>query len=132
MGRIRRLPQSGRWSGVRRAFESGSNPSMKLKRKPEDFQVEELTTLRPLERGRFTLYRLTKRGLGTIEAVEAICRRWNLAGRRVSYGGLKDRHAVTIQYLTILEGPRKEIHDRSFDLEPLGFANQPYGPAHFA
>jgi len=105
---------------------------MKLKRTPEDFQVEELTTLRPLERGRFTLYRLTKRGLGTIEAVESICRRWNLAGRRVSYGGLKDKHAVTIQYLTILEGPRKEVQERSFDLEPLGYVNQPYGPAHFS
>ncbi len=55
--------------------------------------------------GRYTLYRLTKRGLGTIEAIEAICRRWNLSSRQVSYGGLKDRHAVTIQYLTILEGP---------------------------
>jgi tRNA pseudouridine13 synthase len=105
---------------------------MKLKQTPEDFQVEELTTLRPLERGRFTLYRLTKRGLGTIEAVEAICRRWNLAGRRVSYGGLKDRHAVTVQYLTILDGPGKEVRETSFDLEPIGFAAQPYGPAHFA
>ncbi len=55
--------------------------------------------------GRYTFYRLSKRDLGTIEAVEAICRRWNLSGRRVSYAGLKDRHAATIQYLTIADGP---------------------------
>ena len=55
--------------------------------------------------GSFTFYRLTKQGLGTLEAVEAICRRWNLSGRRVSYAGLKDRHASTIQYLTIVDGP---------------------------
>ena len=55
--------------------------------------------------GRYTFYRLTKQDLGTLEAVEAICRRWNLSGRRVSYAGLKDRHAATVQYLTIVDGP---------------------------
>ena len=70
--------------------------------------------------GRYTFYRLTKRDIGTIEAVEAICRRWNLAGRRVSYGGLKDRHAVTVQYLTIADGPARPIATPNFELEPLG------------
>jgi tRNA pseudouridine13 synthase len=104
---------------------------MKLKRTPEDFQVEELTSLAPRPHGRFMLYRLSKRGMGTLEAIEAICRRWNLAGRRVSYGGLKDRHAVTIQYLTILDGPDRAIHEPGLDLEPLGRALQPYGPGQF-
>jgi tRNA pseudouridine13 synthase len=105
---------------------------MKLKRIPEDFQVEELTSLRPTEHGRFTLYSLSKRGLGTLEAVEAICRRWNLSGRQVSYGGLKDRHAVTIQYLTIADGPKRSLHESSFDLEPVGQLPFPYGPQHFS
>src|SRR3954471_20629914 len=104
---------------------------MKLKRTPEDFQVEELTTVRPSAQGRYTLYSLSKRGLGTLEAVEAICRRWNLASRQVSYGGLKDRHAVTVQYLTIVDGPRKSIKETSFDLEPLGRLAYPYSPQHF-
>ena len=105
---------------------------MKLKRQPEDFQVEELTTVGEATRGRHTLYRLTKRGLGTIEAVEVICRRWNLAGRQVSYGGLKDRHAVTVQYLTILDGPRRSLRESSFELEPVGRLSHPYGPQHFS
>jgi tRNA pseudouridine13 synthase len=104
---------------------------MKLKRLPEDFQVEELTTASPSDQGRYTLYRLTKRGLGTIEAAQAICRRWNIAGRQVSYGGLKDRHAVTVQYLTIVDGPRKSIKDASFELEPVGRLPYPYSPQHF-
>jgi tRNA pseudouridine13 synthase len=69
--------------------------------------------------------------MGTLEAIEAICRRWNLAGRRVSYGGLKDRHAVTVQYLTIIDGPDRALHETSFDLEPLGRLAQPYGPGQF-
>ncbi len=105
--------------------------TMKLKRQPEDFQVEELPLVAGGDRGRFAFYRLTKRGMGTLEAVEAICRRWNLAGRRVSYGGLKDRHAVTVQYLTILDGPDRPLRESSFDLEPLGRLAHPYGPAHF-
>jgi tRNA pseudouridine13 synthase len=104
---------------------------MKLKRLPEDFQVEELPLVRAGDRGRFAFYRLTKRSLGTLEAVEAICRRWNLAGRRVSYGGLKDRHALTVQYLTIFEGPDRALHETGFDLEPLGRLAQPYGPGDF-
>jgi tRNA pseudouridine13 synthase len=104
---------------------------MKLKRTPEDFQVEELTSVKPSAQGRFTLYRLTKRGLGTIEAIEAICRRWNLPSHRVSYGGLKDRHAVTIQYLTIHEGPPRALGESSFELEPIGRLPHPYGPQHF-
>ena len=93
---------------------------MKLKRIVEDFQVEELPVVEPGDRGRFVLYRLTKRGMGTLEAVEAVCRRWNLAGNRVSYGGLKDRHALTTQYLTIVEGPERTLRESSFELVPLG------------
>ena len=104
---------------------------MKLKRQAEDFQVEELPLVTAGDRGRFTLYRLTKRGMGTLEAVEAVCRRWNLAGRRVSYGGLKDKHALTVQYLTIAEGPHRALHESSFDLEPLGRVERPYGPDQF-
>ena len=104
---------------------------MKLKRLPEDFQVEELCTVSPSLQGRFTLYRLTKRGLGTLEAVEAIARRWNVASRRISFGGLKDRHAVTVQYLTILEGPPRPVSQSNVELEPLGYLAHPYGPQHF-
>jgi tRNA pseudouridine13 synthase len=104
---------------------------MKLKCQPEDFRVEELPLVSSAGQGRYTFYRLTKRNIGTIEAVEAICRRWNLAGRRVSYGGLKDRHAVTIQYLTIADGTAKPVTTPNFELEPVGRLAHPYGPEHF-
>lgn len=99
---------------------------MKLKCLPEDFRVEELSLVRPDGPGRYTLYRLTKQDLGTIEAVEAICRRWNLSGRRVSYAGLKDRHARTVQYLTIADGPRRSIGPPKYELEPVGRLDHAY------
>src|SRR5262245_30836093 len=99
---------------------------MQLKCKPEDFRVEELTTVMPNGTGRHTFYRLTKKDLGTIEAVTAICRRWNLPGRRVSYAGLKDRHASTIQYLTIVDGPSRRLSTPRFELVPIGKLSRPY------
>ena len=104
---------------------------MKLKSQPEDFQVEELPVVRPTDRGRFGFYRLTKRGIGTIEAIEAIRRRWNLSGRQIGYGGLKDRHAVTTQYLSILDGPDRPLRESSFELIPVGRLDGAYGPEGF-
>jgi tRNA pseudouridine13 synthase len=104
---------------------------MKLKCQPEDFRVEELPLVSPAGFGMCTFYRLTKRNIGTIEAVQGICRSWNLAGHQVSYAGLKDRHAVTIQYLTIMGGPRKTLSCPTFKLEPIGRLIHPYGPNHF-
>jgi tRNA pseudouridine13 synthase len=104
---------------------------MKLKRQPEDFRVEELPLVEGTDHGRFGFYRLTKRGVGTLEAIETIRRRWNLSGRQISYGGMKDRHAVTIQYLTILDGPAQGFREGGLDLEPVGRLTHPYGPNQF-
>ncbi len=104
---------------------------MKLRCRPEDFVVEELPSVTPLERGPFTLYRLTKTGLGTLEAVEAIRRRWQLEGSRISYGGLKDRHAITTQWLSIRGGPWRSLHQTHLSLEPVGYLDRPYTPAQF-
>ncbi len=104
---------------------------MKLKCQPEDFRVEELPLVSPAGAGRYAFYRLTKRNIGTIEAVEAICRRWNLAGRRVSYGGLKDRHAVTVQYLTIADGPAQAHQHAQLRARARGPVGTSLWPATF-
>jgi tRNA pseudouridine13 synthase len=100
---------------------------MKLKQSPDDFFVEELTTAMPGEAGPFALYRLEKRGWTTPDALEAIRRRWDIAdGRRVAYGGLKDRHAHTIQYITIEDGPRRGLEFDRITLRYLGQFGEPY------
>ena len=104
---------------------------MKLKRLPDDFRVEELSAVEPGETGRFVFYRLVKTGLGTLEALEAIRRRWNLPADSIRHGGLKDRHAKTIQYLTILDGPEQSLRQEHLELEPLGRLTRPYGPGSF-
>jgi tRNA pseudouridine13 synthase len=104
---------------------------MKIKCQPSDFQVEELPQVRPQPRGPYRYYRLTKTGLGTPEAIQILARRWNLAGQQIRYGGLKDRHARTIQYLTIRDGPDHSLLLPNLELEPLGCLDQAYGPGSF-
>jgi len=93
---------------------------MKLKQQPEDFHVVELTDVVPGERGPFALYRLDKRGWTTHDALASIRRRWSIEPRRISYGGLKDRHAWTVQYLTIHHGPRRGLKHHTVELQYLG------------
>jgi tRNA pseudouridine13 synthase len=105
---------------------------MKLKCQPEDFQVTELTCRVPREHGPFALYRLTKRSLGTPEAVDAILQRWNLARSQVSYGGLKDRHAVTTQVVAIKNGPRRGLEQTNLELQYIGQTDHPIQAADIA
>ncbi len=100
---------------------------MKIKCRPEDFVVEEIPDVAPGASGRFVFYRLTKKGIGTPEAVESIRRRWNLGPDQIRYGGLKDRHAETIQYLTIANGPDRTLRQTNLELEPVGRLESPYG-----
>jgi tRNA pseudouridine13 synthase len=99
---------------------------MKLKQQPEDFQVEELTDVTPSGEGPFALYRLTKTRWTTTDAVAAVRRRWGLDRGRVSYGGLKDRHAHTIQYLTVFRGPRRQLTHQTVRVEYLGQVTEPF------
>jgi tRNA pseudouridine13 synthase len=98
---------------------------MKVKQQPDDFQVEEITSISPSE-GPFALYRLEKRGWSTPDALAALRRRWRIEPRRLSYGGLKDRHAATVQYLTIFHGPRRNLHHHDIAVQYLGQAARPY------
>ena len=101
---------------------------MKLRRIPEDFQVTEQTDLRPAS-GQWALYRLTKKSTGTPEAVSSICRQWGLSRNRISYGGLKDRHAITSQHLSIRNGPPQSLDRDGLQLEYLGQTARPFTSA---
>src|SRR3954453_2425086 len=99
---------------------------MKVKQSPEDFVVEELTDVAPGDGGEFALYRMEKVGWSPPDALAAIRRRWDIDLRRMSYGGLKDRHARTTQFLTIHHGPRRNLTHHGVTLSYLGTVSRPY------
>lgn len=98
---------------------------MKLKRLPEDFQVDELTKVTPTS-GEFALYQLTKQSIGTPEVINSVVERWKIPRRRISYGGLKDKHALTTQFVTVHHGPKKPLMQKSFELLYLGQVNRAF------
>src|SRR4029450_3156501 len=97
---------------------------MKLKRLPECFHVEEQVNLAP-RGGAFALYRLTKQGLGTPEAIDAVLAQWNLSRSQVAYAGLKDRHARTTQLVPIKGGPRRGVAQENLELAYVGQVGRP-------
>jgi tRNA pseudouridine13 synthase len=100
---------------------------LKIKRLPEDFIVEELTRF-PSNGGAYALYRLTKRSIGTPEVVDEIVRRWKIPRHRISYGGLKDKHAVAVQFVTVQNGPRRNLTESNFDLAHLAQSARAFTP----
>jgi tRNA pseudouridine13 synthase len=104
--------------------------SMHIKQKSEDFKVEELTNWQGGKTGDFAFYRLDKCGWTTPDALQIIRKRWKIEVRRVSIGGLKDRHAETIQYLTIYRGPQRKLTHPNLQLTYLGQVAEAYSSDH--
>ncbi len=102
---------------------------MILKQIPEDFRVEELTDLQPAA-GPFSLYKLEKSDWTTPDALAAVRRRWQLDQRRLSFGGLKDRHAQTLQYFSVFHGPQRKLTHQGFAVTYLGQIAEPYVSHH--
>ncbi len=107
---------------------------MTIKRQPSDFQVTEvlspelLATLRP-EPGPVALYRLTKDGLSTPEAINAVLRALHFPHRALVYAGLKDKHARSLQHVSLtLSNDQEEApaggEGPGWKLERLGWVDR--------
>ncbi|MGQ0613830.1 MAG: tRNA pseudouridine(13) synthase TruD [Planctomycetaceae bacterium] len=98
---------------------------MKLKQAPGDFRVEEVSALVPGNEGPFTLYRLEKSGIGTLEALQVLARAWRLRGRAVAFAGLKDKYGVTAQTISVRGGPTRNFEGRGVRANYLGRSPRP-------
>lgn len=100
---------------------------MRLKRLLADFRVaEELAADGDLRgAGPWSLYRVTKSGLTTPEAAQFLARSAEVAPSAVEYAGLKDKDAITTQYMTVLGGQRVKLREEGLAIEYLGPATRP-------
>jgi tRNA pseudouridine13 synthase len=71
----------------------------------DDFRVVELPLYTACGEGEHTYARVEKNGLSTFEAVRRISRALGINPRQVGYAGLKDAHAVTVQWLSLGDVP---------------------------
>lgn len=78
----------------------------RIKERPEDFVVEEIPAYEPSGAGEHVYLFVEKRSLTTTDLVRIVARRFRVPPGAVGFAGLKDRHAVTRQLLSVhLPGP---------------------------
>jgi tRNA pseudouridine13 synthase len=68
---------------------------------PETFVVEEIAAYVPVGAGEHTFLWVEKRGLTTMDAARLLARLLDVDARDVGYAGLKDRNAVTRQWMSV-------------------------------
>ena len=98
-----------------------------FKQSPETFKVIENTLVKPQKRGDFRLLEVTKTSISTIELIEYISSVLKIKEKEISYAGLKDKHAVTTQYLTLprnISVKKFNSNDR-VNIKELGFCDKP-------
>ncbi|MHC4975933.1 MAG: tRNA pseudouridine(13) synthase TruD [Planctomycetota bacterium] len=85
-----------------------------LRQHPEDFLVEEIPLYSPSGSGEHRYLLIEKRGLPTLEATSILTRHMGVRRRDVGYAGLKDKHAVTRQWISVYD-----THAKNTDLATL-------------
>jgi len=73
----------------------------RLRACPEDFRVDEVLPFEPSGAGEHCLVRVCKRGWTTEAVARLLAERTGVARGGISFAGLKDRHAVTTQWLSV-------------------------------
>lgn len=73
----------------------------RLRASPEDFRVVELPAYEPSGEGEHVWVRFEKRDMTTGYAIDQMCRALGCDARQAGYAGMKDRHAVTEQCVTL-------------------------------
>lgn len=101
----------------------------KIKVKPEDFIVKELSPINLKKRGKYAVFILKKKGWNTVDLLKKISKNLKIPFENISYGGKKDRHAITEQVITIKNLQRIiSLKEENYSLEFIGFSDEPMNP----
>ncbi len=96
----------------------------KIKQKPEDFIVKEVSNVNFLKEGKYIYCLLKKREQNTLSAIKEISKKLRIKEKQIGFAGSKDKHAVTEQVISIIGTSKKQVLEKT-DLSFLGFGNQP-------
>lgn len=85
----------------RKAMAPVELPSGTIKSSPDDFVVDEIPAYEPSGEGEHLYVRFRKRDLTTDEAVRALARALAIEPREIGVAGLKDKVAVSTQWISL-------------------------------
>jgi len=90
---------------------------MKIKQIPEDFIVNEVIQLKK-EPGNYFYYKLKKKNWNTLDIIKEISSR--LKTKDIGFAGIKDRNALTTQYISTTKKIDFKIKDVEFEYQGTG------------
>jgi len=98
-----------------------------IKKKPKDFFVKEILDIPFKEKGEYAYFRLKKVDKNTIDVVRELSRKWRIPVKDITFAGLKDKNAVTEQYIAVkgLKKVPKEVKGEGYKLTFEGFYDKP-------
>ncbi len=87
-----------------------------IRQNPEDFQVRERLGFAADGSGEHVLLHVRKKGLTTFQLIRALSQRTGVKERDIGFCGMKDRHAVTEQVLSLLLREENEPPWQALDI----------------
>lgn len=75
--------------------------------------------------GPYTILKVTKTGTTTERAIERIARIYGVPKESIGFAGLKDKRAVTTQYITIKNFSGKNFCEKNLSVERIGASSRP-------
>ncbi len=100
---------------MREYFLNHSPISFRFAQNSKDFVVSEIPLYSWSGEGEHLILQIRKKNQTTWEMVNSIAKVLNIDSRNIGYGGLKDKHGLTIQYISI---PRK-LENRVSEIDKL-------------
>ncbi|HID86524.1 MAG TPA: tRNA pseudouridine(13) synthase TruD [Anaerolineae bacterium] len=104
----------------------------RFKVQPDDFVVEEQARLPLAPTGAYTLYRVRKRGLTTLEVGARMAAMLGLRSSDVLFPALKDKDAVVLQYASVKGHGPSHLEGTGFSAERVGRSTRPLRPGDLA
>ncbi|HXV18925.1 MAG TPA: tRNA pseudouridine(13) synthase TruD [Candidatus Omnitrophota bacterium] len=100
----------------------------KIKCRPEDFIVDEISDLPLAKKGPFAAYRLKKKNWNTSGVLLELAKKFRRSADTFSYGGKKDRDGITTQTIAFEGSQAQDLEGIGYSLKFLGFMERPMGP----
>ncbi len=95
-----------------------------FKQTPRDFVVEEIPLYEFSGEGEHLILFVRKKGLSTSEMIGQFARYLGIKNRDIGYAGLKDKHAMTKQYISIHKQHEEALEN--FNLENIKIISKTY------
>jgi len=97
----------------------------RIKSIPEDFIVKEITNLKLKKNGDYSIFLIKKRDFTTIKSIQIIANKLKIKLKRIGFAGIKDKKAITEQYISIFKTNIKDLNLGNIALKYIGKLDKP-------